>query len=534
MFSPTVLGTGTGGYAYLTRTREVQQGLFAKSSEVARDTRHFADRLKDVESSDQLVNDRALLKVALGAFGLEDDLNNRAFIKKILDSDLTDSTSLANRLADKQYLALARAFNFAGDGGPSMSGFKTGNDVSRDLAAVASADDLLGDADLLRATLKTFGLEKDVGNTFFLKSVLESDLANPESFVNRLSDPRYGDLARAFDLGAKTRAQDSIYGLAQRFSGVAASVGTVAELFANPDLLNASLKIFGLEGDTARIGFLQSVLSSDLGDPTSAANAQDDPRYAALAGVFGFAERAATEAAGGAFTSKLENLIEKVSAVTTPAETAEDFFKNPRLMLAVFDFFDLPARSDSAQFANRILTSDRDSATSLINVFPDPRYRAFADALGLQDQATERTYPAGFADAIVGNYLDRQFEIRIGERDPTMRFALAMERDLGRIIDTGTSNNARWFGVMASGPLREVFETVFQLPDSFGTLDIDRQLGDLKSRAQRFFGTSELADFVGPDLIEDLRQRYLLRSQFETNTSSTSSGNIVLALLGGG
>jgi len=58
----------------------------------------------------QLVGDRRLLGVALGAFGLSDDLENRFFIQKILEDGTRDSGALANRLADNRYKRLSDAF----------------------------------------------------------------------------------------------------------------------------------------------------------------------------------------------------------------------------------------------------------------------------------------------------------------------------------------------------------------------------------------------------------------------------------------
>ena len=116
-FAPLVTGTGVIGWGFLSRTREKQQAVFEKSPTMARDTARFAAEIQSIQTSEQLMDNRDLLRVALGAFGLDDDLNNRAFIKKVLDSDLTDSKSLANRLADKRYFALAQSFNFAGTGG---------------------------------------------------------------------------------------------------------------------------------------------------------------------------------------------------------------------------------------------------------------------------------------------------------------------------------------------------------------------------------------------------------------------------------
>lgn len=529
-FTPTVLGTGLGGFAFLQRTRETQQDLLARSPQVARETQQFLEKAKTLQTSDQLLDDRAMLKVALGAFGLDDDLNNRAFLQRILDSDLTDSRSLANRLADKRYLALAETFNFAGTTGPSLARFKSAEDVGNDLAAIRTVDELLGNRALLTATLQTFGLERDVGNTFFLKSVLESDLNDSRSFANRLSDPRYAELAAAFGLGEKTRQQDGLQGFARILDTRSDPVRTTAELMADPQLLAVSLNVFGLQGDAGRTEFLESVLNSDLGDPGSFANQLEDKRYAALAGAFGFVERATVEGQGGTFTSKAEAYAEAAMAREQPVATTKEFFSDIKVMLASFALFDLPSRPDRSAFVNRILESDRDAPTSLINVFPDARYRAMADALDLKEPSSERVYPPGFAEAIVETYLDRQFEIRIGEANPTMRFALALERDLSQIVNTASSNDAQWFAIMASKPMREVFETVFQLPASFGTLDIDRQLGDLKARSEQFFGTSRLADYVLPENLENLRLQYLARSE-NGPRSDTGSGNLILTLL---
>ncbi|WP_226782115.1 DUF1217 domain-containing protein [Oceaniglobus trochenteri] len=531
-FVPTTLGTGTGGYAFLKRTRDAQQDLFARSPQVARETQRFLDRIADIQTADQLLDDRAMLRVALGAFGLDDDINNRAFLQKILESDLDDPKSMANRLSDKRYLALAETFNFAGKEGPSLARLSPVAAGADDLADIRSADALLNDRALLKTTLAAFGLERDMGNGYFLKQVLESDPADQMSFANLLSDPRYRDLARAVGLAEKAQQRGGMQGFAALLAARDAPVATAADLMEDPELYQATLGLFGLGRDAERTAFIQTVLESDPTDSASVANTQEDRRYLALAKAFGFVERAAAEADGDSFTSRVEAFAAAVSNHDAPIRSPRDFFGDVDLMLKSYALFDLPPRPDGAAFVSRILDSDRSSPTSLVNVYPDQRYRAFADAIDMQPESDERIYPEGFGAAIVGAYLDRQFEVRVGESDPTMRFALALERDLTQIVNLGTSNNAHWFSVMSSKPMREVFETVFQLPSSFGTLDIDRQLVELKDRSNRFFGTDRLADFTGPDKLEELRQRYLVRSQVGDGMS-TAPGNLVLSLLQG-
>ncbi len=117
-FQPVLPVGGYAGWRFLQRTADSQRELLSAAPAAQRETAAFRARIGTVTSAEQLVADRALLRVALGAFGLGDDLNNRAFVRKVLESATADSSALANRLADKRYLDLARAFGFGDPGGP--------------------------------------------------------------------------------------------------------------------------------------------------------------------------------------------------------------------------------------------------------------------------------------------------------------------------------------------------------------------------------------------------------------------------------
>ncbi|WP_420863681.1 DUF1217 domain-containing protein [Algirhabdus cladophorae] len=532
-FSPIFSGTGVAGYDFLARTRVTQQALLAQSAEVLRETEGFAEDIKNVQSAEQLVEDRQLLKVALGAFGLLDDLENKAFIQKVLESDMSDSDSFANRLTDTRYQALAQAFDFAGQGTPTLSQSGDVDEVLAQLGALETPDELLANSRLLRATLQRFGLEDDASNTFFLQKVLESDVTDPNSFASRLSNPAYAELAETFDFAEKSKLQDSFYGFAAEFGEAIGALETAEDLLANEDLLTASLKMFELERDADRTGFLTSILNSDLSDPASYANQLDDPRYAAFSEAFGFGEPVLLDDEGVEIDqgpSKAQEFVDLINERDTVIKTPTDFFNDPALMLATFNFFDLPQGSDAVPFAGRILESDPDSPTSLVNVFPDTRYKVFFNAFDFETAQSERSYSAEFINGVVDNYLDNQFEVRVGEGDTSMRLALSLDRDLNDVVSNGLSNDSRWFAVMGSSTLREVFQTTLNFPSSFATLDIDQQLRDFKERSESVLGTSDLSDLTTPDAIDDLRQRYLLQSSL-VNSGVSSSQNIVLSLI---
>lgn len=126
-FQPVVPLAGYAGWTFLTRTLERQQEAHASAVVRQRDTDYFAERIGTITSAEELVEDRRLLSVALGAFGLDEDINNRFFIQRVLGDGITSEDALSNRLADKRYRAFSEAFGF-GEGLPPrtlLSGFAT-------------------------------------------------------------------------------------------------------------------------------------------------------------------------------------------------------------------------------------------------------------------------------------------------------------------------------------------------------------------------------------------------------------------------
>lgn len=116
-FRPVVPFAGLPGLAFLDRTMARQTEVFNRGPELARDTAHFRERIGTITSAEALVADRRLLAVALGAFGLEDDIDNRFFVRRVLEDGVEARDALANRLADKRYRAFAEAFGFGAPGG---------------------------------------------------------------------------------------------------------------------------------------------------------------------------------------------------------------------------------------------------------------------------------------------------------------------------------------------------------------------------------------------------------------------------------
>ncbi|WP_323763751.1 DUF1217 domain-containing protein [Marinovum sp.] len=111
-YQPILPGTGLVGWKLLNRTMETQQAALNQSAEITRDTAYFEANIASVETAEQLVDDPRLLRVALGAYGLQDDLDNRYFIRKILEEGTRETDALANKMADDRYTQFAAAFGF--------------------------------------------------------------------------------------------------------------------------------------------------------------------------------------------------------------------------------------------------------------------------------------------------------------------------------------------------------------------------------------------------------------------------------------
>jgi len=102
-FQPIIPLTGYTGWRFLQRTLDNQKSAFENDATIQRATEYFKENIGKVQNAEDLVSDRRLLSVALGAFGLDDDIDNKFFIQKILEEGTFDDSSLANRLSDSAF-----------------------------------------------------------------------------------------------------------------------------------------------------------------------------------------------------------------------------------------------------------------------------------------------------------------------------------------------------------------------------------------------------------------------------------------------
>ncbi|MBB3996380.1 DUF1217 domain-containing protein [Aureimonas pseudogalii] len=90
-----------------TLDRVAAQPLVAKNAD------YYAANIDKVTSVDDFLADYKLYTYAMTAYGLSDQIGSKGLMRKVLESDLSDSASFANKLVDKRYREFAAAFNFS-------------------------------------------------------------------------------------------------------------------------------------------------------------------------------------------------------------------------------------------------------------------------------------------------------------------------------------------------------------------------------------------------------------------------------------
>lgn len=282
MFSPILPASGIGGWQYLQRTYDDQLKLFSKSPQLDRDLEYFKNNISKVSTADDLVSDRRLLTVALGAFGLQEDINNKFFVQKILEEGTTARDSLANRFTDNRYKELSSAFAL----GPG--------EESR-IAEPEFVDDIVQrfEANSFEAAV---GQQNDNMRIALYAQRVLADLVTPET--KSREQEALEEISLLVEEFAEETETEANY-----FERNIGTVATVDEFVADRRMLEFALTAFGLEDEFEAIDSftadnpgdvneaeerIKAVLSEGSIAVTARANELDDPRYVELSRAFGF------------------------------------------------------------------------------------------------------------------------------------------------------------------------------------------------------------------------------------------------------
>ena len=380
--------------SYLFYTANPSQTLQRTTADpmVSRAQKYYAANIGKVKTVDDFLNNSQLFNYAMKANGLEDFTYGKAFMRKVLTSDLSDQHSFVNKLTDARYKAFAQAFSFgtkgqltnnaavqtstqASDTLNLYSGATTAataaetNYMKATLAAATSVTDLTSDKRLFADLLNAYGLSPYT-SADAVTSMLESDKTDPDSDINTTTVAGFRQMAADLNVDsdgaitAQTSTQAahslSVFNTARSSAASAESdylrtalpsVTSVGGLTSDTRLFGDVLAAYGLDPTTSG-QTLTAMLESDLSDPQSAVNQSGSPGFKQLVADFNFD---ATGAVTTLRTAQTQTSLKAMSTAYGAASGTDSYSKSQ-------------AATETSYVASAIL-----KATSIDDIVKDPR-----------------------------------------------------------------------------------------------------------------------------------------------------------------
>jgi hypothetical protein len=210
----------------------------------------------------------------------------------------------------------------------------------------------------------------------------------------------------------------------------------------------------------------------------------------------------------------IEYFRDRIGEIDSPEALVSDY----RLLSVALGAFGLSDEIGNKFLIRKVLEGGTTDPQSLANKLSDKRYRDMSEAFGFGDFAVPNTALSDFPERIAARYLDRQFEVAMGQTSETMRLALNAERELATLGGGDASEVTKWYTLMGTPPLRTVLEKALNLPDAFATLPIDRQLEEFRDRSEAILGSRDISDISQQPMLGRLLDRYTALAGAEATT----------------
>lgn len=659
-------------------SRNLQKALakISNQADVSRDTAYYKENIGKVTSVDDLLKDHRLYTYATRAYGLEDMAYAKAFLRKVLESDLSDQNSFANKLSDKRYREFASAFPFgttSGDKKIPQSANQTDEMIGLYTAAaqrgvdaldankgyynytigkITNVNALLADDKLRDYVFSGFGIDENNWSRDTITKVMGSDPADANSYVNtvwvsqkdginasiakaqadmldasnkidayllQMKQPganmaelrqklefergrgsmneisilsyrealttidSYVALAGAFSFsadgtlpagtpaqttaqlatthskyvnsqGATYLAADPSYSasLIRQYRTGLTNVKSLDDFMKLPNVYNFALKSFGLDPEEVSPTIIRNVLKSDPADPKSYVNKLRDDRFVQLAKAFNFDSSGAvitpmvaqdyseiTQVAKDYIISKTRFMTEIEQREPRKAAEKEavyyqnhiDDVKSVKDLLADRKLLDIILISKgfepdkvTTDDLRKMFNSDLGDPKSFLNTQTDPRFAEIVSSFNFDDNGDVVRLPKygpqtreQFMDT-QRKFLQQTLEMQEGQSNPGVRLAIYFERKASSITSA--------YDLIADKALAEVFRTTFSLPDQIGAMDIDQQA----KLVEKYLDLNDLSD---PAKLKKLMNRFSALYDIKNGTTVASSP-VVTLFQGGG
>uniref|UniRef100_Q07NF0 DUF1217 domain-containing protein n=1 Tax=Rhodopseudomonas palustris (strain BisA53) TaxID=316055 RepID=Q07NF0_RHOP5 len=381
------------GFDLVARNLRRSLTLVAQQTDVTRAASYYKENIGKVKTVDDFMKNDRLYRYAMKAYGLEDMTFAKAFMKKVLESDLTDSKSFANKLTDKRYQEFAAAFSFnSATTAVAQTSYQTdemvglytatlqqqadavGEDTryyNAKIGSIATVDQLLNNDRLRTYVFSAFGIDDGTWSRATMKNILGSDPSDPGSYINTVWGPPLDDAIASFNL-AQAESTDASSKIDDYTAQMAQPGADLADLKAKIALeqgrvAKASSDMSGFNKTIIAIGHYFELASafefSTDGTLASGVAAQTDENRKITNEKF-IADQPRTSPAA-ALVEKAYFEQQASSARTVDELFADDAFRMAKFIGVAFGVGTLPLST-----LKSILTSDRDvnNASSFVNL----------------------------------------------------------------------------------------------------------------------------------------------------------------------
>lgn len=107
-----MVGT-VASYQQIARNLDRSIGTISQRPDIKREADYFLANIRSVTSVEDFLKDDRLYRFAMTAFGLQDMVYAKAFMRKVLSEGIDGEKSFALQLADTRFRDFAETFNFA-------------------------------------------------------------------------------------------------------------------------------------------------------------------------------------------------------------------------------------------------------------------------------------------------------------------------------------------------------------------------------------------------------------------------------------
>ncbi|WP_454620932.1 DUF1217 domain-containing protein [Bradyrhizobium cenepequi] len=437
--------------SYNSVVRNLQQSLrrVAQQPEVARNAAYYKENIGKVKTVDEFLKNDRLYQYAMKAYGLEDMIYAKAFMRKVLESNLLDANSFANKLTDKRFREFAAAFSFTNPDTPAaqssnqtddMIGLYTAQVQSRveaidedtryynaTIGGIKSVDELLNDDRLRTYIFSAFDIDDSNWSRDTIRKVLSSDPSDPNSYVNTVLAPQRDGINAELDQ-ARAVASDANSKIAQYMAQLSQPGADVADLRAKITteanrLAQSNADISSYEDSLSTISRYFDLagafeFSAD-GTLASGTSAQTDANRNSTNDKFILSKGATYLDA----EEELETLaIKQFRASIYSIKSVEQFVSTPNVYNFALKAVGLDPEKVSAVTIKAVLKSDLSNPMSYANTLGDDRYLQLAHAFNFDSKGNLAT-PLVAQNSVEVTQIAKDYIIA------KTRFASASEKD---------------------------------------------------------------------------------------------------------